>query len=71
MKALFNFIPSYCPVCGIRLFDPGKAEYLNTLRATIDDYHNGQSFTCACGLVFEYETGKHRKEGANDLQERP
>lgn len=53
MKATFDFIPKFCPNCGKRLFDPGKAEYLNTLRAILEDYHNGQCFTCECGLIFE------------------
>ena len=53
MKATFDFIPTYCPNCGQRLFDPGKAEYLNTLRLALDDYHAGQPFTCDCGLAFE------------------
>jgi hypothetical protein len=54
MKATFDFIPAYCPNCGKRLFDPGKAEYLTSLHAaTLEDYHNGQRFTCECGLVFE------------------
>ena len=53
MKATFDFIPTYCPNCGRHLFDAGRAEYLNTLRLALEDYHNGQPFTCDCGLAFE------------------
>jgi predicted RNA-binding Zn-ribbon protein involved in translation (DUF1610 family) len=52
MKAKFDFSPAYCPNCGKRLFDPGKAEYLTSLRAELEDYHNGHEFACDCGLRF-------------------
>lgn len=44
MKATFDFIPAYCPNCGQALTLGGP---------TLEDYYNGQPFTCACGLAFE------------------
>ena len=51
MKAKFDFIPKYCPNCGKRLF-MASGDNLNALRAELDDFHNGQEFTCDCGLQF-------------------
>ena len=44
MQARFDFIPGFCPNCG-------KA--INLTGASLDDYYNGVSFTCDCGLAFQ------------------
>lgn len=56
MKATFDFIPGFCPSCGKQLFKPPAAEYLRTSAAILEDYQNGQPFTCdRCGLAFQKE----------------
>ena len=56
MKATFDFIPAYCPSCGKPLFKPPEAEYRTTGAAILEDYQNGQPYTCdKCGLAFQKE----------------
>jgi len=62
MKAIFNFIPKFCPNCGDKLFTPESASELGSLKATIDDYHAGEPFTCDCGLAFEKRTASDPDE---------
>jgi hypothetical protein len=44
MIALFDFIPEYCPNCGLKLGMHG----INLL-----DYADHSPFSCDCGLVFK------------------
>lgn len=73
MKATFDFIPAYCPSSGTKLFQPvDGSEGLKALSYILDDYHNGQAFTCdKCGLHFEKaqpKTQAQNKQSTADLE---
>jgi hypothetical protein len=44
MIAIFDFIPAYCPNCGM---------HWNLTEDDLQDFENGQPFTCDCGLTFQ------------------
>lgn len=48
MKALFDFIPAYCPNCGRNLGETFKNRY------ALLDYQAKVGHTCDCGLKFQY-----------------
>lgn len=50
MKAKFDFIPGYCPNCGMKIFTPGKYT-----KMAIDEYYTGLEFACPCGCVVVYD----------------
>ena len=54
MKAIFDFIPHFCPNCGKPLLKPKEAAELEAHAVNLAAYHNGQPFTCGkCGLAFQ------------------
>lgn len=58
MKATLDFYPFYCPFCGKRLAPTNASEAKDIL----NDFQNGESFRCDCGLQFQKATAKDTDE---------
>lgn len=65
MKALFDFIPAYCPNCGANLGESFKNRY------ALKDYQSQSGFTCDCGMRFKYAPFIDRSENQSQGRANP